>query len=228
MPVSRQTPSSRRANGSKPPRERRNRDAEMIVEATKIFARKGYAATSIQDVADAIGVLKGSLYHYIESKEDLLFRIFETSHAEAEAQRTDILAMDADPLTKLRAYFERYVYTTLIHLDRTSLYFREWRNLTGERLEIVLEQRKTYEAFIRGLVKDVYESGQAPVTAINPRYVSFFIIGGVHWVSDWFDEAGPDSAESVAKHYAELAVRVVTGLESADVLNGGARSASQS
>lgn len=197
----------------KQPTERRNRDAEMLVAATKIFAQNGYAGSSVQDVASAIGVLKGSLYHYIDGKEDLLYRIFEASYLGDIALRDEIRALDADPLTKLRTYFERYVVTTLTNLDRTSLYFRDWRNLTGERLDKVKEQRRSYELFIRELIEDVYAAGQAE-RGIKSKYISFFIIGGVHWVSDWYHEDGPDSPKVVAESFADLAVAVIQGTKS--------------
>lgn len=208
---------SRGSTLQKQPTERRNRDAEMLVAATRIFASKGYAGASVQDVATAIGVLKGSLYHYIDGKEDLLYRIFEQSYIEDIELRAEIEAMDADPLTKLRTYFERYVRNALVHLERTSLYFRDWRNLTGERLDKILEQRRSYEVFIRQLIEDMYSAGQAE-RGIKSKYISFFIIGGVHWVSDWYHESGPDSPEVVAASFADLAVAVIQGTKSVSAL----------
>jgi DNA-binding transcriptional regulator YbjK len=67
------------ASNPRVPTARRNRSDEILQAAIEIFHQKGYAAASIQDVADTVGVLKGSLYHYIDSKEDLLARIFEGS-----------------------------------------------------------------------------------------------------------------------------------------------------
>jgi len=62
--------------------KRGSRQAEVTQAAVEIFAQKGYRAASIQDVADKVGVLKGSLYYYIDSKEDLLWRIIEDVHKE--------------------------------------------------------------------------------------------------------------------------------------------------
>ena len=64
---------------------RRNRGQDVIEAAIRVFHKKGYASASIQDVAAEVGVLKGSLYHYIDSKEDLLARIFEDSAGRFEA-----------------------------------------------------------------------------------------------------------------------------------------------
>jgi AcrR family transcriptional regulator len=193
---------------------RRNRDAEILRAATVIFAQKGYAAASMQDVADAVGVLKGSLYHYIGSKEDLLFRIFDESHQEAARRIAEIAELDVDPLAKLYVYFKRLVHTTLVNRERTVLYFRDWRQLSGSRLEIVVKQREEYESFVRGLIIETYKASSTPVH-ISPKYVSFFLIGGLNWVADWYRPDGPDSADLVAESYARMALATVTGAQEA-------------
>ncbi|WP_235490550.1 helix-turn-helix domain-containing protein, partial [Frankia sp. AvcI1] len=92
---------SRREKATGQPTDRRNREAEILQAALEIFARKGYAAASIQDVADAVGVLKGSLYHYIDSKEDLLFQIFDNAHVDAERLMTELDALEVDAVERL-------------------------------------------------------------------------------------------------------------------------------
>jgi AcrR family transcriptional regulator len=192
------------------PRERRNRDSEMMRAALRLFARKGYAAASIQDVADAIGVLKGSLYHYIGSKEDLLFRIFHEAHVENEALMMEITALDADPRQKLRIYLERMLLTTLNNIERTTLYFRDWRHLTGERRETLASHRARYDLFLRKLIESAYAK-EGTKKHLNLRHVSSFVIGGTNWVADWFHPGGPDSAESIASDYATLAMAAIFG-----------------
>jgi AcrR family transcriptional regulator len=203
-------PRARARSIKKAPRIRRNRDREIVKAATLIFAQKGYAGASVQDVADAVGVLKGSLYHYIGSKEDLLFRIFDESHQEAARHMAEVSAMDADALTKLYVYFKRLVQAALLNRERSTLYFRDWRQLKGARLKKVMMQREEYEAFVRTLIVEAYRSAGTEVT-INPKYVSFFLLGGLNWVADWYRSSGPDSAEVVAESYARIAVATVTG-----------------
>jgi TetR/AcrR family transcriptional regulator, cholesterol catabolism regulator len=194
----------------RPPRERRNRDAEMMRAALELFARKGYAAASIQDVADAIGVLKGSVYHYIGSKEDLLFRIFHEAHVENEALMMEIAALDAAPRAKLRIYLERTLLTTLNNIERTTLYFRDWRHLTGDRRETLASHRARYDLFLRQLIEAVY-AAEGITQHLNLKHISSFVIGGTNWVADWFRPGGADSAESIAADYASLAMSAILG-----------------
>src|SRR5690606_10926422 len=150
--------------------------------------------------ADAIGVLKGSVYHYIGSKEDLLFRIFDDAHVENEALMAEISALDVGPVEKLRTYLERSLLVTLSNIERTTLYFRDWRYLTGERHEAISRHRRQYDIFLRGLIADAYEA-EGIESHVQLKHISSFVIGGINWVADWFKPEGADSAESIARDY---------------------------
>lgn len=200
---------NQKTNGQ--PTDRRNREADILEAALRIFASKGYAAASIQDVADAVGVLKGSLYHYIDSKEDLLFQIFDNAHLDAETLMAELDALDVDPVERLRCYLERSVSNTLHNLELQTLYFRDWRYLTGERRKKLVERRRQYDHYLRGLITRAYEFTGVE-SAVNHRYVSSFVIGGTNWVADWYRPDGDDSPEEVARSYAQLAMATVLGI----------------
>jgi AcrR family transcriptional regulator len=85
-------------------RQRRNRRQEVLEAAIRVFHKKGYASASIQDVAEEVGVLKGSLYHYIDSKEDLLARIFEDSAGHFMEMLDDASGLDERPVERLRSF----------------------------------------------------------------------------------------------------------------------------
>src|SRR5438132_12993222 len=106
--------------------DRRNRDSEVLQAAIKVFFEKGYAAASVQDVADVVGVLKGSLYHYISSKEDLLLRIFDGSHTQAVQIMEALASRNLPPRQWLESYLNEIVHWYLANIERVSLYFNEW------------------------------------------------------------------------------------------------------
>jgi AcrR family transcriptional regulator len=191
---------------------RRNRDAEVIEAAIKVFWQKGFAAASVQDVADEVGVLKGSLYHYIDSKEDLLFRIFDESHTQASAIVKEVAATDAPPLERLRIYVERYLAWYLEHIERVSLYFSEWRHLTGARRTTVLKQRRLYEDFIRNLLREAQKADEIPA-GLDLNYATFFILGGMQSVPVWYSREGRDSPQQIATVFAAMTIGVITGTE---------------
>lgn len=195
-----------RAAGDRRPRKR---DEELLRVATEVFWRSGYPAATIQQVADAMGVLKGSLYYYITSKEDLLFWIFDDCHADAAGIMAEIGELEEPALVRLERFVRSFVEFYLHNLERVSLYFRQWRYLTGRRREVVVRQRREYERFIIGMISEAQEAGDAP-DSIDPKYVAFFILGAVNGIPDWYRREGRDSPQDIARSYAALATRVAT------------------
>jgi AcrR family transcriptional regulator len=189
---------------------RRNRDREVIDAAIEIFSRKGYAAASMQDVADAVGLLKGSLYHYIDSKEELLFRIFDESHRQAMELIDEVVALDLPALQRMHTYFERYVTWYLHNVERVGLYFNERRYLDGARRETVVTQGRFYARFLQDMIEEAQAAGDVPAD-VDPKMSAFFIMGAVNAVPDWYRPEGPESPAAVARRYADMTVKVLTG-----------------
>lgn len=202
--------------GAGPDGERRNREAAVIKAAIDVFYERGYPDTSVQDVADRVGVLKGSLYHYIRSKEDLLFKILNDSHAQGSAIIERARALEGSPLERLRAYLVEYLTWYLRNIKRVSVYFSEWRFLTGERLETVGRQRKEYDDFVRGLIVEAQEAGEIDEW-VEPRMATFYVLGAVNGVSTWYRPRGRRSPESVAEIFAEHSLRALTPRAPTDV-----------
>lgn len=203
--------SARTENGPPPAGPgRRNRDGEIIDAAIEVFSRKGFAAASVQDVADAVGLLKGSLYHYITSKEELLFRIFDESHRQGSAIIEEVSSLDLPPLERLHRYFERYVLWYLSNVERVSLYFKEWRYLEGERRKTVVDQGRVYARFVRELIEEAQAAGEVR-KEVDPKLASFFIMGAVNAIPDWYHPNGRESPATLARRYADMTVQVLTG-----------------
>lgn len=180
----------------------------MLQVAVEIFNEKGYASASIQDVANSVGVLKGSLYHYIESKEDLLARIFEESDAQSFALMEEIRALDLTAVERLRAFARSWSLWYLTHIERASIYINEWKHLTGERLERVVQTRHEYEKRVREIIEDVKRDGEA-APDLDTRYACFFVLSALNGLPTWYRPDGPDSAEHIADVYADMIVGMV-------------------
>jgi AcrR family transcriptional regulator len=176
--------------------------------AVLLFWEKGYAGTSIQDIADAVGILKGSLYHYVRSKEDLLFRIFDRSHHEAASIVASVQQLDAPPLVRLHRYVELYVRYCLENIERVSVYHRELRYLGGERWSAILAQRRVYERFVEGLLLEAQASGSL-AAGIDARYAMYWVFGAINGLTDWYRRGGPATPDVIAVHYADMACATV-------------------
>jgi TetR/AcrR family transcriptional regulator, cholesterol catabolism regulator len=204
-----------RARGSQAKRSARsskkpNRQVEVTQAASEIFWQKGYRATSIQDVADKVGVLKGSLYYYIDSKEDLLWRIIEDVHVESSEILEQALALDVSPIERIRIFIALHVEWYLKNVKEVSVFFREWRHLTGPRLRTAKDRRRGYERVIRALMLDAQEAGDVS-SKLDLHYAARYVLAAVNAVPDWYKPGGQDSASHIAEAYADMTVGLLTG-----------------
>jgi AcrR family transcriptional regulator len=201
------TATKTRAEGG---RQRRNRRDDVIEAAVRVFHQKGYATASIQDVAAEVGVLKGSLYHYIDSKEDLLARIFEDSAGHFTAMLEEAGGLDERPVERLRSFGYACSLWYLQNIERMTIYVTEWKHLTGKRLKEVMRIREDYERRLTSLIGEVVEAGEAtPELEVN--FATYYIFGALNGLPAWYRRRGPDPAERIAAAYAELIVATVVG-----------------
>lgn len=169
--------------------QRRNRDMKVLEEAIHVISERGYAGTSIQEVADRVGVLKGSLYHYFSSKEELLFRILEQSHEETTEIAADVAQLGLPPLEELLEYLRRSSLWYVANIQRANIFFTEMRNLSGDRLSHAKGWGRQFESHIQQLVTSAQESGDLRGDQ-DPRLVTRFIIGAVNNVRNWPSRSG--------------------------------------
>lgn len=185
--------------------DRRNREADVIDAAVEVFYAKGYSAASVQDVADLVGVLKGSLYHYISSKEDLLFRIFEGSHKQAMQLMDDVSKRDLPPKQRLETYLNELVHWYLGNVERVSLYFNEWRYLTGDNADAVRKHRKVFADFVREILDEASDELRP---GVDQRLATFYILGAINYIPLWYRKTGPYSAARVAQDFSSMSLHL--------------------
>ena len=188
----------------RPSPEGRNRDGSVLAAAISVMSKKGYSGTSIQEVADRVGVLKGSLYHYFASKEELLFRIPDESHEESVVIADAVAALGLRPLDELKEYLTRQSLWYLNNVDRANIFFTESRNLTGDRRDLVRERGIQFEKHMRDLIEVAQKEGQVR-SQIDARLLSRFVIGSLNNVRRWPSHSlGTFTNEQLAATLIEL------------------------
>src|SRR5438445_3937140 len=135
------------------------RRAELTRTAARLCAEKGYHGTSIGDLAEAMGVQKGSLYAHINSKADLLWEVAREGAAAFHAALDDV-PEDLPATEKIRLALRAHLRVVAEQLDVATVFIREWRYLEGERLERFLAERRRYEERIRDLFREARERSQ--------------------------------------------------------------------
>lgn len=184
----------KQGNGVAPPRVR---DAEVLEAAAGVFARRGYASATVQDVADELGMLKGSVYYYIKRKEDLLLRLLTSVHDDADAILQHVVtAPDLNPLDRLCVYVRRQASYNLRNLDRISVYYNDIDQLSDVRRREILRRREAHEAVIVRLVLDAQRDGLIDGT-LDARLLAYKIFAILIWPHRWYKPRGRVKLEDV-------------------------------
>jgi len=180
-----------------------NRDQDILEAAIHIFAEKGYVGSSLQEVADSVGLMKGSLYHYISSKESLLYRMFQEAHEQANLIIAEVDAKNLAPEEHLREFVRSLAVFYVINQERASIYFRESRHLTGKDRETVKEQQKAFRAYVRGLIEDVHKAGLTRPD-LDIRIASYFLLTAVNGIHIFLQAQHGAKAAQTADEISDL------------------------
>ncbi|MBS1678828.1 MAG: TetR family transcriptional regulator [Actinobacteria bacterium] len=186
--------------------------AELLAAATAAFHEEGYDRTSLQDIADRTSLFRGSLYHYMDSKEGLLAEIFERATAESFAVLAEIESGDCAAVDRLYRFVGSWSLWYLQNLEVVSVYVDEWRHLSGERHETAVATRRRAYEVVEGYVADVL-GADAPER--EARYAALLILAAINGLTGWYRPAGPDRPERIATAYAEMATALVVGRRAA-------------
>jgi TetR/AcrR family transcriptional regulator, cholesterol catabolism regulator len=187
----------------------------LMDAAADLFHRKGYAGTSVQDVADAVGLLKGSLYYYIDSKDDLLARLIEETQAENLAMVAEVARMtELPPLERLRLYVERQVMFNAKNLARITVYYRDMDQLPDERRKKILLGRRQLQAFVMQFVEDAQAEGAAR-DDMDARMITYGVFAVTNWLYTWYRPQGDLKASELATAFAEFVGAAVRGAAAA-------------
>jgi AcrR family transcriptional regulator len=171
--------------------------------ALRLFREKGYHATSMQDIAAAVGLYKGSLYHYIGGKEDLLVQVFERAMGTLLADVERIVA-DASlgPSVQLRLIVQAHVTCVSENLDALTVYLHEFRALAGESLATVRAQRERYAQLVgeivgRGVRLGEFETADVGIATLG-------LLGMCNWVCQWYRPDGRLGPAQIGGYFADL------------------------
>jgi AcrR family transcriptional regulator len=185
-------------------RARYERRRETVVAAAaREFARRGFHNTSIDDLVAASGLQRGGLYHYIESKQQLLLMIHDQLLQPLLAHAREIASSEVGPEEQLRALMRTWVMHVSAHRDHMTV-FNEERRLIESVPEWtrVREQRREFQAILGGVLRRGVEDGSFGIEDADVALMA--ILGIVNHMPQWFDTAGRLSPEEVADRCADL------------------------
>ncbi|OZF39571.1 TetR/AcrR family transcriptional regulator [Rhodococcus sp. 14-2483-1-2] len=188
---------------------REERWAELLQVATDLFYEKGYDGTSLQDIATRLGMLKGSIYYYIESKEDLLFEVVKTVYEDGMAVIRARSAEAGDPLTRLRNVIAGHVEHTCRNLVATAVFLHELDTLPPQRRREALGTDHAYQGVFRGLIEQAQAEGLVR-SDVDPRLAALSILGSTNWVYRWYQPGGQMTPTEIGAGLADIAIGGIT------------------
>jgi AcrR family transcriptional regulator len=184
------------------------REDQVRAAALRLFKEKGYHATSMRDIASAVGINKGSLYSHIRSKEDLLIPVFERAMGVLLAQIEAIAADGAlQPSQRLRRAIHAHVTAVADNLDVLTVYLSEWRQLEAKSLTTVREQRERYAALFLEILEDGARAGE--FRAMDTQIVMLGMIGMCNYLFRWYRPEGRLTTDQIADGLIEMVMQGV-------------------
>jgi AcrR family transcriptional regulator len=177
------------------------RRRQILDEAAELFGAVGYANASVEDIAEACGIGKATLYHYFKSREEILFAmheaIAEEMLAHADKFRSSNLtvreALHGSVLLMLNIIRERPGYV--------RVFFEHYRELSKPLQRRIVKKRDAYAAFIEELIERGVETGEC--RPVDPRLTMLALFGMTNWTYQWYRSSGSRSPEEVADFFVE-------------------------
>jgi AcrR family transcriptional regulator len=175
---------------------------EILAAAAQIFREKGYHATSMQDIAEAVNLQKGSLYHHIRSKEEILASLLDRALDLLILSMQEVMASSQPVEEKLRAAMRMYADNFAVHSDLAAVLLLEYRNLSPRLRARHMGRRDRFEALWRELIRQGIQQGV--FRASDEKLVALAILGVQNWMLTWYRAEGPLSAVELSNRFADL------------------------
>jgi TetR/AcrR family transcriptional regulator, cholesterol catabolism regulator len=198
-PVKRQG-TTKRAASSGPASERRD---HLVKLAAELFARKGFQATTVREIAEEAGILSGSLYHHFDSKETIVDEVLTTFLDDLVGRYRVALEQDGDPRTILSEMVRIGFSTLEPHRAAITVMQNDWsylRSLPGDRFDYLVRAEDEVERMWVEQIKLGQAAGQLRAD-VDPK-LTYRMIRDTIWVAvRWFRPGGRLNTAGLAEHY---------------------------
>ena len=175
---------------------------DIVQAAAQVFRLKGYHGASMQDIADAVGLQKASLYHHVSGKQEILGAILDEALDRLIADLEPVAASDLAPDRKLRQAIRVYMRRLTDNADLAVVLLMEHRRLEAPLREPHIRRRDRYEALWRSILHQGIEQGA--FVSCDETSAVFALLGVQNWMITWYRPDGRLSVEAMADSFADL------------------------
>jgi AcrR family transcriptional regulator len=176
--------------------------SDIIQSAAQIFRQKGYHAASMQDIADAVGLQKPSLYHHVSGKQEILAAILDAALDRLIGELQAVVDSDLLPQAKLRAAMEAYIGRLTGDADLAAVLLLEHRSLEPPLREAHIERRDRFDRLWRKLVHQGIEAGV--FRPVDETIIAFALLGVQNWLITWYRTNGRLPPGRLAEQFADV------------------------
>jgi AcrR family transcriptional regulator len=174
----------------------------LLSTAAEIFSKRGFRATSMKEIAAAVGMSKPTIYHYFRSKEELLVRIYSDVLDESLDAARATVAASPTPLDAIRDLIASRVAYTCRNQALLKVCFEEEHELPTELAEEVLERRHAFEDFFGDALAAHLAAHPNVLLGMPPKIYVNMCLGAVNWCYKWYRPTGPSTPEELGRQIA--------------------------
>ena len=186
--------------------------AEIYRTAAQIILRKGYDATSINDIANALGMTKAGLYHYINGKKELLFDIMNFGLDELDEEVATPAGSIPDSMDRLKFIIKSHAQLVTRGQGAITILVDEITALTPAQNRIITRRKRAYFNRLRELLNTLKAQGN--LQDVDTTAATFSLLGMISWLSRWFRQDGALTEEQVAEQISIIALHGLIKSES--------------
>jgi AcrR family transcriptional regulator len=184
---------------------------EILRAAARLFQQRGYDATSMNDVAGALKLSKGGLYHHFQSKDEILYDIMSHAMDITEERVINVARRVEGAEERLRTLIRLHIGVVLSAEDREiTVMLHENHPLPPPLRRKINGRKKDYVHFVENLVADVQRQRNSS-SAVTPRAAAFALLGMINWIYQWYKPDGLLSGEAIVRQYTDIFFRGAVG-----------------
>ena len=177
---------------------------DILRTAARLFQQRGYDATSMNDVAAALKLSKGGLYHHFQSKDEILFNLMDHAMDITQERVIDPVRGIADPEQRLRMLIRLHIEVVLSERDREiTVMLHENHPLPPPLRRRINSRKKDYVHFMENLIAEV-QGVRKSKGAVSPRAAVFALLGMINWIYQWYKPEGTLQGEQLAQQFTAI------------------------
>jgi len=180
------------------------RKEEIELKATELFREKGYAATSMRDLAAKLGIEAASIYSHVKSKEEILQKICFRMANEFSVKITQVANSNLSPIVKLEKIIIEHTKVITKDIPASAVFWNEWKHLSKPFVDDFQLMKNTYEEKFINIINQSIISKDFKKT--DNKFTAMIILSALNGIHQWYKPEGPLSPEEVGEQLAELLI----------------------